>query len=104
MSWSGRNPKALEICTRSFDPPTERCTICRRVASLSSSGTSEFCGSGSCCDVAHVPTHVADPAGADCVVCALTAVALHNANARTTSEVDILFIEFTKVDYYEKAA
>ena len=47
---SGSVPKALERCTRSAEPPVERCTIWRRVASVRSAGGRVFCGSGTCCD------------------------------------------------------
>src|SRR6185437_12924848 len=53
---SGACPKALERCTRSVVPPTERWTICRMVASIMSEGASAFCGSGVCCDAAQLPT------------------------------------------------
>src|SRR5579884_3479554 len=55
---SGSVPNAFEICTRTVDPPIDRCTICRMVMSRMSSGGSALCGSGICWDAAHVATHL----------------------------------------------
>jgi len=55
---SGSVPKALERWTRRVAPPRERWTIWRRVASSRSAAGRAFCGSGICCEAAHVATHV----------------------------------------------
>src|SRR3981081_377339 len=42
--------------TRIFEPPSDTCTVSRRVKSVRSADGNAFCGSGTCCEAAHVPT------------------------------------------------
>ena len=67
---------------RSVEPPTERCTIWRSVASLRSAGGMEFCGSGVCCEAAQEPIQFREGAGA----CASRAM---DAASRTEMEKNL---------------
>ena len=62
----------------SVEPPTERCTIWRRVASLRSAGGMEFCGSGVCCEVAQEPIQIGAGVG-DCALRAMDEAARKTA-------------------------
>src|SRR5579863_3538747 len=74
-------PNAFDKCTRIAEPPSDKWTICRSVASRMSSGGSEFCGSGICCEVPQLSTHV--PCLAPCFAIAQVAMANNPAISAT---------------------
>ena len=49
-------PKRFERCRRITFPPSDKCTICRRVASRRSCSANVLLGSTICCEADHVPT------------------------------------------------
>src|SRR5215471_10558873 len=68
VTCNGAVPNAFDIRTRNRSPPTDKCTICRKVASRIASVSNWFCFSGTCCDDAHDPTQCA----VDAFFCAST--------------------------------